>query len=322
MPELLLLDREEVDRLLEVEPLFAALEDAFVDVSEGRASAPPRIAARAPKGLLGAMPGYLPGTLAVKLVSVFPGNAGSGLPSHQGLIALFDEETGTPVALMDAERITALRTAAAAAVAARALAREEAEVLAVLGAGVQGRSHLETFPRVRGVREIRVASRTRAHAEALAEEARRSGWIGRGTLRVVPDFRAAVEGADIVCGCTDAREPILRAEWLDPGVHVSSVGGSLGRELDRGTVERGTVFVEWRGAALHPPPTGAGELQGLPEDAVTEVGEVLSGAHPGRRSAEEITVYKSTGHAAEDAASARLVFDRARREGAGRTVRV
>lgn len=322
MAEILMLDRGEVERLLEPEPLLERLEAAFVSIADGEVSAPPRIAAHAPDGLLGAMPGRVPGTLAVKLVSVFPGNAARGLPSHQGVVILFDEETGEPRALVDGERITALRTAGGAAVAARALSRPDARTLAVLGAGVQGRSHLETFPLVRAFREVRIASRTRAHAEALAGEADSEGWCGEAAIRVAPSFEAAVRGADVVCCCTDAREPVVQAGWLAPGTHVGSVGGTHGRELDEATVRENTVWVEWRGAAEHPFPAGAGELQEIDPGDVVELGEVLAGRHPGRTSPEETTVYKSTGHAAEDAAAARLVVERAREEGAGRTVTI
>lgn len=322
MPEILVLDRHDVERLLDVDPLLEALEDAFVAIAGGEVSAPPRIGAHAPDGLLGAMPGYVPGTLAVKVVSVFPDNDDRQLPSHQGVVLLFDEETGVPRVLMDAERITALRTAASAAVAARALSRPDARILAVLGAGVQGRSHLETFPRIRSFREVRIASRTTAHAEELREETAAEAWCGEAEPEVVRTFEEAVRGADVVCCCTDAREPILRADWLAPGVHVSSVGGSHGRELDEETVRERPVYVEWRGAAEHPFPAGAGELQEIDPGAVIEVGAVLAGRHRGRTSSAEVTVYKSTGHAAEDAAAARLVYDRAREEGAGRTVEV
>jgi ornithine cyclodeaminase/alanine dehydrogenase-like protein (mu-crystallin family) len=137
---------------------------------------------------------------------------------------------------------------------------------------------------------------------------------------VARSFEEAVRGADVVACCTDAREPVIRREWLKPGTHVSSVGGTFGPELDRETVAGASVFVEWRGAALNPPPAGAHELQGLDAEKLTEVGEVLAGTRPGRTSAAEITVYKSTGHAVEDAASARLVYDRARAQGVGITL--
>jgi ornithine cyclodeaminase/alanine dehydrogenase-like protein (mu-crystallin family) len=311
MNTIVYLTRGEVERLLDVDSLLDVLADALVALSAGTTSAPPRTAARVPGGgLLGAMIGYVPGTgLEAKLVSVFPLNDQKGLPSHQALIALFGEENGTPLAVMDGTYITAIRTGATAAVAARALARRDASVLAILGAGVQGGSHLTTLPRVLEFEEIRVASRDAARAASLAARHPRA--------RAVESFEAAVRGADVVACCTDARQPIIRREWLKPGAHVSAVGGTFGPELDAETLAAGSVFVEWRGAATNPPPAGAHELQGFDVTRVTEIGEVLSGRRPGRRFADELTVYKSTGHAVEDAAAARLVYDRARAEGAG-----
>jgi alanine dehydrogenase len=170
MAQVLVLSEAEVTALLDLEQLLPALADALVSHSAGRASVPPRVAASAEEGILGAMPVHLAGVaLGAKLVSVFPGNHRLGRPSHQALIALFDPADGTPLALMDGTRITAARTGAAAAVAAGALARPDATVLAILGAGVQGRSHLDAFPLVRDFREVRVASRTPGRAAALAE---------------------------------------------------------------------------------------------------------------------------------------------------------
>ena len=308
MASLLLLNADDVRDLIDLTPLFPALEQALRDLSAGRASVPPRTVARTPDGFLGSMPGYLPGTaLEAKLVAVFPGNHERGLPSHQALIALFDEETGAPLCVMDGTVITAVRTGATAAVSARALARDDARTLAILGAGVQGRSHLDAFANLFELDEIRVASRTARHADELSELDPRA--------RAVGSFETAVRGADLVCCCTDAAEPVISRGWLGPGTHVSSVG--VGAEVDPATVRAASVFVEWRGAAENPPPTGSAELQGLDPSAIAEIGEVLAGEHPGRRSADELTLYKSTGHAVEDAAAARLVFDRARVEGAG-----
>jgi alanine dehydrogenase len=309
--EILYLSRADVERLLDVDAMLDALGAALMAHSDGTASVPARVAARVPDlGLLAAMPGYVPGVaLEVKLVSVFPGNHQHGLPSHQALIALFDDRTGAPLALMDGTFITATRTGGTAAVAARALARADSKVLAIIGAGVQGGSHLATFPRVRDFTEIRVASRDRAKAERLA---------ARNPLaRVAQSFEEAVRGGDIVACCTDAREPVIKRDWLSPGAHVSSVGGTFGPEIDSDTVAASRVFVEWRGAVTNPPPAGAAELQGLDPETVTEVGEVLSGKRPGRTSRDEITLYKSTGHAVEDAAAARLVYDSARARGVG-----
>jgi alanine dehydrogenase len=309
---MLVITQDDVRRLLDLDLLIDALADAFVAVSAGRASVPPRVAASVPAGgFLAAMPGYVDGVLETKLVSVFPENHARGLPSHQAVIALFDDETGSPLALLDGTQITAARTAAASALSTRVLAREDASVLAVLGAGVQARSHVEAVTRVREFREIRIASRTPAHAEALTKE-----FGGRAAA----SFEEAVRGADVVCACTDASEPVLRREWLSPGAHVTSVGASReGPELDADTVRAGLLAVESR-VAFQPYPAGAHELQGLDSTAAAELGEILSGHRPGRTSADEITVYKSMGHAAEDAAAAKLVYERARAEGVGTEV--
>jgi alanine dehydrogenase len=300
----LVLSQEDVRRLLDVDELIDALADAFVDVSAGRASVPPRVAAFVPeKGLLAAMPGYAAGVLETKLVSIFPDHE----PSHQALIAVFDPETGTPLALMDGTYITATRTAAASALSTRLLAREDARVLSILGTGVQARSHLDAVTRVRDFEEVRVAGRSREQAEALG-------------VAVVGSFDAAVREADVVCACTDASAPVLRRAWLASGTHVTSVGASRdGPELDEGTVRADVLAVESR-VAFEPYPSGAHELQGLDPAAAVELGELVAGTRPGRTSREQITVYKSMGHAAEDAAAARLVYERALREGAGTEV--
>ncbi|HAC45984.1 MAG TPA: ornithine cyclodeaminase [Chloroflexi bacterium] len=294
--------------------MLDALGKALIAFSAGITIVPPRVGIRVPDlGIMGTMPGFVPGVaLEVKLVSVFPGNHKHGLPSHQGLIALFDESNGAPLAIMDGTYITAIRTGGTAAVATGALARKHAKVLAILGAGVQGASHLETLPRVRDFDEIRIASRDGSKAATLA--ARHPG------ARTAGSFEDAVRGADVVACCTDSHAPVIRLDWLKPGAHVSSVGGTFGPEIDPATMSAARVFVEWRGAATNPPPAGAHELQGLDAEKLTEVGEVLAGTRPGRLSEDEITVYKSTGHAVEDAATARLVFDRARSEGAGVTL--
>jgi ornithine cyclodeaminase/alanine dehydrogenase-like protein (mu-crystallin family) len=311
MADLLYLSRADVERVLDIDAMLDVLAQALVAFSAGRASVPPRVAVRVgERGLLGVMPGYIPEVaLETKLVSVFPENDAHGMPSHQGLIALFDEMNGTPVALMDGTFITAIRTGGTAAVAARTLAREDARVLAILGAGAQGGSHLATFPRARDFQDIRIANRNHERARELAAR--------HPKARAVESFEEAVRGADVVACCTDSRQPIIRGEWLKPGAHLSAVGGTFGPELDAATVVACNVFVEWRGAVTNAPPAGAHELQGLDPQDVTEVGEVIAGTKPGRRSPDEITLYKSTGHAVEDAATARLVYDRAKHMGVG-----
>ena len=313
MSRLLTLSSTDVAALLDVGELIYELPLAFTAVSDGRASVPPRTAAFAVAGLLGSMPGYVPGLgLAAKLVSVFAGNHARGLPSHQALIAVFDESAGAPIAVMDGTEITATRTAAASALSVRLLAPPQARTVAILGAGVQGRAHLATVAYVLPEAEFRIASRDPAHARALAATHPRATAAG--------SFADAVRDADVVCCCTDAPVPIIDHRWLAPGAHVTSVGCSAaGPEVDAATVAAASVFVEAR-TAVQPFPAGCHELVDLDPQTITELGEVISGTRPGRRSADELTLYKSMGHAVEDLTAAALVLRRARERGAGTTV--
>ena len=314
--DILCLDAAEVERLLELESLLAALAEAFKALSSGDVSVPPRISAQVPDaGFLAAMPGYVPSMgIAVKLVSVFPRNHDRGMPSHQALIALFDPDTGTPLCVMDGTYITAVRTAAAAALSVKLLAREDARVLAIIGAGVQGAAHLRLLAQIRRFSATRVASRNHQHARRLAAE--------QPGACAVESFEEAMRGADVVCLCTHSGEPVVRAEWLKPGAHLTSVGYSPPQgELDPQVARRGNLFVEGRVAFL-PPPAGCGELAGIDPDTATEIGELLLGLRPGRRSEDEITVYKSMGHAVEDAAAASIVYRAAVEQGVGRNLRL
>src|SRR3954454_12949594 len=214
---MLVLTRDEVEALLDLDALVDALAAAFIDLSEGRASMPQRVASFSGSGLLGVMPAYLPSAniLETKLVTLFEGNAGTDLPTHQAAIAVFDPERGSMTALMDGTYITATRTAAGSALSARLLAREDARVLAICGTGVQARTHAHAVPRVRDVQEIRIGGRDRAKAEELAAEV---GGVAADS------FEEAVRGADIVCATTHSPEPVVRHAWVKPGAHVTSVG--------------------------------------------------------------------------------------------------
>ena len=301
---MIFLSETEVRELLDLDQLVDALADAHKDLSAGEASMPPRIAAMVQErqGLLGVMPAYLPSAgLACKLVTLFPQN--TDRHTHQAVIVVFDPENGTPLALMDGTYITAARTAAGSALATRLLAREDAEVLALLGTGVQAHSHARALPRVRKFTEIRVAGRDRARAEALAQE------IGPHA-RAVSSYEEAIRDADVVAATTHSTEPIVRRDWLSPGVHVNSVGlNPAGREVDEQTVADALLVVESRDSALAPPPAGAPELAGVsPADVHAELGELVAGTKPGRSSQDEITLYKSVGVAVQDVAAAALVL--------------
>lgn len=311
--KVLMLGQGDVRRLLDRDRLLDALEEGFRALSAGSVDVPPRVAANTDAGFLAAMPGYGRGLgLATKLVSVFPGNHERGLPSHQALICLFDADTGSPLAIMDGNYVTAIRTAGTAAVSVRHLARPDARVLAIIGAGVQGASHLEMLPRAREFTEIRIASRTLASATALAQADPRA--------RALESYEDAVRGADVVALCTHSGEPVVRREWLSPGTHVTSVGFAPPRgELDRAIAEQGKLYVESRAAAFQPPPVGCMELVGMAPDAAIEMGELLLGRARGREDPDQLTVYKSMGHAIEDVVAAALVYEAARREGVGVT---
>lgn len=303
------LGKRDIEQLLDPEDLIVELERAFVALSNGEVSAPPRIAATVRgAGTLLAMPGFVDGVLATKLVTIFPGNDhGAGFPSHQALIALFDPEDGTPIAVLDGSHITAMRTAVTSALAARLVARADARSLLVIGAGVQGRAHAEIFRQLLDLDEVVIVSRDDNAARALAES------LG---VQHTASVEEAVRAADIVCACTHAESPVLRRDWLRPGVHISSVGASDGRELDDATIGAGLLVVESR-MAFSPYPAGARDLENVDPAAAAELGEIISGRHPGRTSADEITVFKSVGHAIEDAVAAALVLRLAERDSRG-----
>ena len=311
--ETLMLNESEVERLLDPDMLLDALAEGFKALSEGLVDAPKRIGVTVPDtGFLLSMPAYQQGReITVKLVSVFHDNHRFGIPSHQAIICLFDAQTGTPLSFMDGTYITGLRTAGAAALSTRLLARTDTNVLAIIGAGVQGRAHLKMLPRVRQFSEIRIASPHFEHAEQLAAIDSRA--------HAVESAEQAVRGADVVCLCTNSGEPVISFDWVSPGMHITSVGYSPpGGELDPKVIEHGRLYVETR-MAFEPPPAGCGELVGFDRSIGTELGEVLLGRSSGRQSQDETTVYKAMGHACEDMAAASLVYRRARQGGFGRT---
>ena len=316
MTEILVLSRDDVAQCLDPVTLRDHLTQAFIAFSNGAASVPPRVASESPAGLLIAMPGFVDGVgFGLKAVTVFAGNEGTDMPSHQGVIALFDPANGSPVAVLDASLITEVRTSVSAAIAVEVAARTDATSLAVIGAGALGAEHLHVLQGVRGWRDVRVASRNNDRAVALAAKYPNTRAVA---------FEEAVRGADVVCLCTDTETPFIEHGWLAPGVHVSSVG--RGAEIPTATVAAaiadGVVIVEWRGAALNAPPAGAADLQGHDATRMVELGEVLAGRAVARRDATSITVYKSTGHAIEDLAAARQVLNAAEAKGLGTRVQI
>jgi alanine dehydrogenase len=322
---MLVLSRSDVESLLDLDDLRAAVARAMREVSTGEVSMPARIAATVPdRGLVAAMPAYLPDAgIAVKLVSLFPGN--TELPTHQALIVVFSPETGQPVALLDGTSITIARTAAGSALSAELLARPDARTLAILGTGEQARAHAHALVRVRPIGTVLVAGRTGAKASALATELAGALPVA---VEVAPSFADACRAADIVCATTHSPEPIVHREFLRTGTHVTSVGyNTAGREVDSATVASSIVVVESRAAALAAPPAGANDLrvpieEGLigPEHIHAEIGELVAGIRPGRTSPDQITLYKSVGIAAQDVAGAALVLAAAQAHGAGRTI--
>ena len=324
---MLVLSAAEVRALLDLDELVEALRAAMIELSAGRVSAPPRVAALVPEhdAMLAAMPAYLPsaGALASKLVSLFPGNRDQ--PTHQALICCFDPATGTPAAVMDGGYITAARTAGGSALATRLLARPDAGDVTVVGTGVQAEAHTRALARLPGVRTVRIAGRDPARAAALARS-----LDGLGVpVEVAGSTEDAVRAAGIVCTTTHAADPVLRRDWLRPGTHINSVGYNTSGdgELDTATIRDALVVVESRDAALAPPPAGAVELRRAIErqaiDAghvAAEIGQVAAGTAAGRTDASQLTVYKSVGVAAQDAAAAALVLAAAQRRGVGTLV--
>lgn len=311
--QILTLTQKEIQELLDPHELLTALEEGFKALSSNQLNVPQRNQVTAPKGLLFSMPAYMPNHhLSVKLISIFHENHKLNLPGHQALITLFDSETGTPIALMDGEYITALRTAAGAILSIKLLARENIKTIAIVGAGVQGEAHLRMIGTLDGVEKIWIASRNISHAQALAAHDSRA--------LVADTVQQAVQQADVVCLCTASPDPVIKSEWLQEGIHISSVGyRPPGGELPRDLIEKSDLFVESKNAFL-PPPVGSAELQGLNPEFGTEIGEVLLKKKPGRKSESETTVYKSMGHAMEDLVAANLAYQKAVEKSIGRMI--
>lgn len=307
--ETLFISQEEVGELLLMDKCIEVVRDALADLARGEGIQPLRPVMWLPErvGALGMMPGYVSSidTVGIKTVTVFPGNEGTELDSHQGTVMLFDSTNGRLKAVIDATEITSIRTAAASAVATEQLARDDSSVLAVLGAGVQGGSHVHAIPMVRPITEIRVWSRTPENARQLADRDERA--------RAVDSVADAVAGADIVCTTTSSPDPILFGSHLEPGMHINAVGSSVpfARELDSDAMAKFRIFVDRRESTLNESgdfllAQADGAVDGA--DIVAEIGDLIVGTHPGRESNEDITLFVSLGLAVEDIAAGDLVY--------------
>lgn len=293
---------DDVIRLLDANALLDGLAEGFRCLARGEMQTPHRPEITVPNtGFVLSMPAWRPGVpVMVKMVSVFEGNLERGLPNHLALITLYDDATGAPVCIMDGTYITGIRTAGAAVLSVREIARADARVATIVGAGVQGREHLRLLPLARDFDEIWVASLHHEDAERLAATDPRA--------KAVSDLEAAVGRSDVVCLASHAYEPVIDAGWIRPGTHVTSVGYAPPRgELPVALARDHTLFVE-DSAAFEAPPTGCGELRGIDPSGAIRLGDALLGAAPLRSQDDEVTVYKAMGIAMEDLVAADLVY--------------
>jgi ornithine cyclodeaminase/alanine dehydrogenase-like protein (mu-crystallin family) len=289
------LDEQQVRKHLRMADLIPAMEKALVDFSAGKVTQPVRsiITVDPPGGFFGMMPALTPEGLGIKIVTFYPTNTERGLPTHMATIFLVDPETGTPLAMMDGRLITETRTAAVSAVATKLLASPDTKILAILGSGVQARSHVEALRLVRSFEEIRVWSPTREHAERFAKE------ISAKSMSA----EKAVRSADVVVTATNSKTPVLKGLWLKPGCHVNAVGACRPdwRELDDEAMSN-VVFVDSREGATKE----SGDVMLSGANIHAELGEALAGKVPPRTN--ETTIFKSLGMAVEDIAAALLVY--------------
>jgi ornithine cyclodeaminase/alanine dehydrogenase-like protein (mu-crystallin family) len=329
MSRVLIMSHDDVVAALSPDACAEAMAEVLAAHARSDAFFPLRMVTIPPgaAGFMGLMPGWRgehdgqSAAFALKAICLMPGNPARGLDAHQGTVTLFDGETGSPTAILDASAVTEIRTAAVTAVATRVLSREDARVLAIIGAGVQGRAHLEALPRVRQFEQIRVYAPTEAHALALAD----IGAPG-AEVSVARSGEEAVRGADVVLVATSSREPVLKHEWLSPGTHVNAVGASTprNREIEVQTVAASALFCDSRESLRNE----AGEFKlALEQGAIAgedhvraELGEVLAGLKPGRADDGELTLFRSLGVAVEDLAAAQVAVAAGRERGLGTEV--
>ena len=320
------LNEDDVRAVLTMRELIDAMASALAAYSTGRTAQPLRtvIEVGAEKAFFGVMPAWLPDApaLGTKLVTVYGGNPARGLPTHLATILLLDPATGALRALLDGRYITELRTAAVSAVSVRLLARAGASTLAIIGSGVQARSHLEALECVRPLRDVRVWSRSQERRERFVREMQPHT---RASLTAAPDAEAAVAGADLIVLATSSRTPVLSSGWVADGAHLCAVGACRPdqREMDGALVARSVLFVDSRAGAL----AEAGDVVlAIQEGAIGadhiagELGELAAGRVAGRKRDEQVTLFKSLGMAVEDVAAAHLAWERATARGLGRSL--
>lgn len=322
---MIIINKKQVREALSMSQAIILMEKAMREASEGKTLLPLRWGLEMPDGgVMGMMPGYMndPECFGIKLVNIMPENIGTEYSSHLGCMLLFEARHGLPLAIIDAGEITAYRTAAASALATKYLARDEAKVLTIIGAGEQGRSHLQALRHVRDFTEYRVWSHDLKEAEEYQAE---MSSLYDVNVNVCKDIGSAVAGSDVICTVTSAPSPILFGEMLEPGMHLNVVGSSIRQkqEIDTAAVKRVNYFVDYRMSAMNQ----AGEfLKAVEEGAIHmdhlkgEIGSVISGRIPGRCSSEDITLYRSLGVATQDLVVAKYLYDQAKSGGSGTTV--
>lgn len=328
MSELLVIDNATVRQLLPVPACIEVMAQAFAALARREAEQALRTVmyASGAEGLMLVMPAFLGGDAeawyGVKVVNVFEGNHHLQLPSHLGAVMLFSATTGEPLALINAEAVTAIRTAAVSGLATRMLARKDAGVLAIIGAGVQARTHLAAIAAVRQLREVRVVSRSPASAARFVAE---MAATVDAPLHAVDTPQAALDGADIVAAVTSSNTPVVEQRWLSPGVHINAVGAFQPhtRELDSDTVAAARLFVDQRDSALAEAgdiliPIDEGRI--TPAHIAGDLAELVGGTAIGRITARDITVFKSLGLPMEDVAAAAYIYQQALERGIGTSV--
>lgn len=322
--KVLILSHSEVEALLPMNECIRVMEQAFVALARNEFHQPLRTIVKPSevKGVMALMPTFRSGDtplFGLKAICVFPDNAAIGKDAHQGGVLLFDGRTGELLAVVNASAITAIRTAAVSGLATRLLANPDASELAIIGSGVQARSHLEAMACVRPIRRARVASLRLEKAQAFVRELQDAYDF---PIEAVSSAQEAVRDANLIVTATIAREPVLKREWIRAGTHINAVGtySPKAREIDGATMAAATLFVDRRESAVNE----AGDyILALAEGAIpaghirAELGEVAIGSHPGRTSAEEITIFKSLGLAIEDLAAAAYVYQKAADQNSG-----